>query len=155
MKILIRKAEENDLAAINIIAQQVHQLHVNLRPDLYLAVDEVISQELFSAWLTTALVFVGLYQEQIISYAVCFPRVTDHPVMMPRKTLLLDAFGNAVEFQHCGVGRQMMEYIFDYAKISDYDAVELMVNSKNDNACQFYQHLGLKEKAHFFEKLLK
>ena len=148
----IRPAQLNDLTSINIIAQQVHNLHVTLRPDLYTRVAEVITAELFRDLLANALVFVGEIKKVIVSYAVCLPRNVNVSVMTKRQVLLIDALANDEQYRNYGVGRKMMEYIFDYARQTGYQSVELQAIAGNTAAIEFYRHLGWSEKAVILEK---
>ena len=47
MSITIEIPKMKDFNRVNKLAKQVHELHVNWRPDLFLSVDEVISKECF------------------------------------------------------------------------------------------------------------
>lgn len=47
MKTIIEIPRIEDFNKVNELAKQVHELHVNWRPDLFLSVDEVISKEDF------------------------------------------------------------------------------------------------------------
>ena len=147
----IRKAEESDLKAINAIARQVHDLHVELRPDIYVSTDEVIPAELFREILRNGLFFVGEVDEVIISYAVCVIRIWDNPVQTKQKIMFVDALGNDRKYQHCGIGTQMMDYIIDYAKKEGCSRLELQVTSANQVALEFYQKLNMRIKAQIME----
>ena len=45
MQTTIEIPQIEDFNRVNELAKQVHELHVNWRPDLFLSVDEVISKE--------------------------------------------------------------------------------------------------------------
>ena len=47
METIIEIPKIEDLKKVNKLAKQVHELHVNWRPDLFLSVDEVISRKNF------------------------------------------------------------------------------------------------------------
>ena len=47
MNITIELPKLDEFRKVNKLAKQVHELHVNWRPDLFLSVDEVISKENF------------------------------------------------------------------------------------------------------------
>jgi len=66
--------------------------------------------------LTDGIVLVGEIDDKIISYAVCFIKNPDNPLIAKRKVMFINAFGNDESYRNCGIGKRMMEYIFDYAK---------------------------------------
>ena len=151
MNLSIRNAETCDLRQINELAKQVQALHVELRPDIYLPNETIISGERFEELLDEGIVFVGEIDGKIISYAVCFINIKDNPLITRKKVLFVDAIGNDFNFRGCGIGRQMMEYIYNYAGSLSCDKLELHVNSNNKNAIEFYEHLGMTEKSKILE----
>ena len=151
MNLNIRNALKNDLNLINEIAKQVHNLHVELRPDIYVPNDIVISEERYNELLAEGIVLVGEIDNQIVSYAVCFIRDWNNPVMARRKVMFIDAIGNDENFRNCGIGKKMMDHIINYAKEINCDRVELQVIESNKNAMGFYEHMGMKEKSRTLE----
>jgi len=147
----IRKAEKGDLKQINYIAKQVHELHVDLRPDIYVSQEEIISSELLDALLSEGVVFLGEYNNKIICYAVCFIRQSNNPILTNRRVIFIDAIAIDEDYQRRGVGKKLMEHIFDFGKTESCEKVELQVNTVNSNAIEFYKHLKMKEKTKTFE----
>lgn len=151
VKINIRKSELDDLEQINKIATQIHELHVNLRPDIYKPCDCLISLERYEELSKDGAIFVSEVENTIISYAICLIKIWDNPLTINKKVLLIDAIGNDSQYIKCGVGKQMMFYIFDYARREKCSKIELQVNAKNKNALDFYEHIGMKEKSRTLE----
>ena len=151
MELKIRHAKKEDLSGINEIAKQIQDLHVKLRPDIFVPNDVVISEERYKELLKDGVVLVGEHDNRIISYAVCFVRNWDSPIMAKKKVLFVDAIGNDESCRNCGIGKKMMQYIIDYAKENACDRVELQANASNTNAIGFYEHIGMKEKSRTFE----
>ena len=147
----IRMATSDDLPAINSIAKQVHDLHVRLRPDIYLYQEEVITTEYFTQLLKEALIFIGEIDEEIVSYAVCFIRTWLNPVQVKRKVMFVDALGIENEYRRWGIGTQMMDHIMAYAKKAGCDRLELQVMEVNQEAKAFYNSLNMKIKAQIME----
>lgn len=147
----IRIAGSADIAAINIIARQVHDLHVELRPDIYVCQEEVITEEFFREVSEKGTVLVGELDGTIISYAVCFIREWNNPVQTKRKVMFVDAVGCDKKYRRCGIGTQMMEYIMDYARKENCDRLELQVMAANEVALEFYGNLKMKTKAKIME----
>jgi len=152
MKIEIREAQKKDLKQINAIAKQVHDLHVHLRPDIYLANDVIISEELFSYLLSEGVVFVTEADNSIVCYAVCFIKEVNIQILVKNKILFIDAIGSNENYRKRGLGTLMMQHIIEYAKQTNCNKIELQVSASNKEAIDFYQHLGMKEKFKVLEK---
>ena len=50
-----------------------------------------------------------------------------------------------------GVGKMMMEFVFEYGKKLNVDSIELGVLENNKSAIQFYESIGLKTKSRKME----
>ena len=151
MEILIRKANIDDFESINEIAIQEQDLHVELRPDLYRHSDTVITSEWFNELLDNGIFLVGEINKKIISYAICFIRKWNDPLIISKKTMFVKSIANDKNYIGLGIGKQMMKYIMEQAKEEKCDVIELQVNSRNKNAIGFYEHLGMKEKSKIME----
>lgn len=147
MEILIRNANISDLKSINEIARQVQDLHVNIRPDIYKKSDNVITEERFKELLADGTVLVGELDSKIVSYAVCFIKQWNNPLINSKKVMFIDTIGNDDNYIGCGIGKQMMNYIVELAKKEKCNKIELQVNAKNKNAIGFYEHMGMTEKS--------
>ena len=152
MNLVIRKANYDDFAAINVIAKQEHELHVTMRPDLYVSVDPVIDQERYRQLLDNYQVFVAEKDGIVVSYAVCFVKEDNNPVKTKRRTFFIDAIGNEENHIGQGIGKKMMEYAEALAKEAACDCLELQVVAVNQEAVGFYDHLGFKKKYLHLEK---
>ena len=63
-----------------------------------------------------------------------------------RKELDIDAMGVDEEYRNRGIGRQLLEFIKDYAKDNGYTDLRLTVNEENENARHLYEAVGFKVK---------
>ena len=68
MNITIELPKLDDFKEVNKLAKQVHELHVNWRPDLFLSVDEVISKEDFEKMIQAKEIFVAKIEDEIVGY---------------------------------------------------------------------------------------
>ena len=65
-----RFAREADFEAVNRLARQVHELHVQWRPDLFRSVQYPITQEEFSELLQEQRLLLAQKDGRVIAYAV-------------------------------------------------------------------------------------
>ena len=68
METIIEIPKLEDFKKVNKLAKQVHELHVNWRPDLFLSVDEVISKEDFKQRRQAKEIFVAKIKNEIVGY---------------------------------------------------------------------------------------
>ena len=68
MQTTIEIPQIEDFNRVNELAKQVHELHVNWRPDLFLSVDEVIVKENFKEMIQAKEIFVAKIQDEIVGY---------------------------------------------------------------------------------------
>ena len=68
MNITIELPKLDEFRKVNKLAKQVHELHVNWRPDLFLSVDEVISKENFEEMIKAEEIFIAKIQDEIAGY---------------------------------------------------------------------------------------
>jgi ribosomal protein S18 acetylase RimI-like enzyme len=151
MEISIRKANKKDFQSINEIAIQEQDLHVELRPDLYKHSDTVITMKWFNELLDDGAILVGEIDNKIVSYAICFIKKWNDPLIISKKVMFIKSIANDKNYIGMGIGKKMMSYIMELAKEEKCDVIELQVNSKNKNATGFYEHLGMKEKSRIME----
>ncbi len=91
MEIKIEIPKIEDLKKVNELAKQVHELHVNWRPDLFLSVDEVISKECFEEMIQVKEIFVAKIQDEIVGYITFNIKEKNNPSMRYRKQLQIEA----------------------------------------------------------------
>lgn len=152
-ELLIRKAVDADLPAVNEIAREVHELHCTKRCDLYRRSYPVIDKERWEEYQEKAWVLVAETEQKIVGYAVCFIKQRqDIAILIDHQTLFIDAFGVRKACQRQGIGRQLLAAIKEKARDRGCERLELQVMSFNSEALSFYRRLGLREKALILEE---
>ena len=68
MEIKIELPELKDFKDINLLAKQVHELHVKWRPDLFFMIEELISEEKLKELIENNEIFIAKLQENIVGY---------------------------------------------------------------------------------------
>ncbi|MFA5604042.1 MAG: GNAT family N-acetyltransferase [Bacilli bacterium] len=151
MEILIRQATVNDFDSINEIANQEHEMHIQLRPDLYNYSDIILTNKWFSELLDNGSIIVGEFNKKVVSYGIFYIKKTNEPLLINKKVMYLKAIANEKNYIGLGIGKQMMNYIIKLAKENKCDLIELQVDSENKRAVIFYEHLGMTEKSRVME----
>ena len=143
----IRRATKNDLDGVNKLLKQVLMVHHNGRPDLFKPnVKKYTDEQLLEIFEDdTRPVFVGVNEDNnVLGYAFCVlqQHVNDN-VLTDIKTLYIDdiCVDENVRGQH--VGKQIYEYVIDYARKEGFYNITLNVWSLNPAAIKFYESMGL------------
>lgn len=144
---MARIATANDLEQINKIRQQVNELHVAGRPDVFRAgfCDELRDH---------AAEFIGKDDRAIIvaerGGMICgFASVNEinrplSPYNNARSFFHVEEFGVDEAYRRQGVGTELFDAIRQMAKDRGYKSIELDMWEFNDDALKFYESLGFR-----------
>lgn len=147
MQITIEIPRIEDFNKVNELAKQVHELHVNWRPDLFLSVDEVISKECFEEMIQAKEIFVAKIQEEIVGYITFNIKEKNNPSMRYRKQLQIEAICVDEKSRRKGIGTALLNYTKEYGKENNCTDIYLTVNEENENAIRVYEEFGFKVKS--------
>ena len=153
MQTTIEIPKIEDFEKVNVLAKQVHELHVNWRPDLFLSVDEVISKENFEKMIQAKEIFVAKKQDEIVGYITINIKEKNNPSMRYRKQLQIEAICVDEKTRGKGIGTQLLKYVKQYGKENDCTDIYLTVNEENASAIKMYEEFGFKVKSIFNENI--
>lgn len=155
---MIRKAEEKDITRIMELLQQVHGIHAEIRPDIFIpgttkyTVDEL--REILENEETP--IFVAVNEADLcIGYAFC--QLKEQPFsnnMVPFKSLFIDDLCVDEQTRGQHVGESLFEFVKEQAKKLGCYEVTLNVWSGNTSAEKFYEKMGMTTKERQMEYIL-
>ena len=154
----IRRAKQADMPGINKLLNQVLMVHHNGRPDLFKAGAKKYTDEELKGILQddTRPIFVGVDEAgAVLGYAFCvFQQHIGDNILTDVKTLYIDdlCVDENIRGQH--IGRQLYEYVVDFARNSGCYNVTLNVWACNEGAKAFYEKCGLVPQKIGMEKIL-
>ncbi len=154
---IIRRAKENDLNAINRLLCQVLMVHHNGRPDIFKHdCKKYTDDELLKIIADDERpVFVAEDKGEVKGYAFCIiQQYKDNNILTDIKTLYIDdlCVDEAARGQH--IGKEIYEYVLDFAKREGFYNLTLNVWSCNESAIKFYEKMGLIPQKIGMEKIL-
>ena len=144
----IRRAIEQDMEGINRLLNQVLLVHHKGRPDLFKGSGKKYTDEQLKDILqdTSKPVFAAVDEkEALLGYAFCI--VQQHMgdnILTDIKTLYIDDLCVDERMRGQKIGRQLYQYVLDYARQEGFYNVTLNVWSCNESAMGFYEACGLK-----------
>lgn len=147
MQITIEIPQIEDFSRVNELAKQVHELHVNWRPDLFFSVDEVISKEDFEKMVQDKEIFVARVEDEIVGYITINIKEKNNPSMRYRKQLQIEAICVDEKNRGKGIGTELLEYARKFGKENNCTDLYLTVNKENEKAIKIYEKFGFKVKS--------
>lgn len=155
-KNMIRKVKENDYDSVKKLILQVHKLHVENRPDIYLD-SEPMPLEYFKEIISNDDLNMFVYEKdgKILGLLeMSIKNNKSNPIAQTRKTVFIEDIVVDVNNRKKGIGKKLYQFILETAKQENVDSVELNVWSFNETAIKFYESLGMTAKNIKMECLL-
>lgn len=135
-----------DYTEINNLAKQVHELHVNWRPDLFADVENVIKKENLEIMINNKEIYIAKENSKIIGYITVSVKDKTNPIMKPKKYLSIDSICVDKKNRNQGVGTALLDFSKELAKIKQCTDLYLTVNQENFKAIKLYEKFGFKVK---------
>lgn len=155
---MIRKATEKDIDGIISLLYQVHEVHAEGRPDIFIPggikyteenVKEILKKE------NSPIFVLNNEEDKVLGYAFCEVKETKGDTsLMNRKTLYIDDLCVDINARGLHVGTTIYNYVVNYAKELNCDSITLNVWDFNESAKIFYQKRGLKPLKTVMEQIL-
>lgn len=146
MDVKVEFPKKEDWNRVNVLARQVHELHVRWRPDLFLYVEEVIGAGQFEEMIQEEKILVAKLQEEIVGYVTFCMKEKNHSGMRYRKYLCIDAICVDEKERGKGIGTLLLRHTRKIAEENGCTDLYLTVNEENEDAIKLYEKFGMKVK---------
>jgi ribosomal protein S18 acetylase RimI-like enzyme len=146
MNVVIETPKIDDFKRVNELAKQVHEIHVNWNPDLFLSVDEVLPKDTFKNLIQNKQIFIAKLENKIVGYVTFSIKEKENPSMRYRKQLNIEAICIDENCRGNGIGTLLLEHIKKTGKEQGCTDMYLTVNQENENAIKVYEKFGFKVK---------
>ena len=153
----ITRAQIGDIKAIDNLLRQILTVHRNARPDLFKSGAKKYTDEQLAEIITddSKPIFVTKENGRVLGYAFCmFICHRDDNILTDIKTLYIDDLCVDENARGKHIGRQLYEYVLEFAKNHGCYNVTLNVWADNTNAVEFYKKCGLKPQKIGMEQIL-
>ena len=144
--ITIRPAMESDIPRLEDLLYQVHGLHAEGRPDIFIpgckkyTADQL--REILADPVNTP-VFVVVADELLVGYCFCIRQVQTAASMQKITTLYIDDLCVDAAMRGQGYGKVLYDHAVEYARVNGYYNLTLNVWACNPSAMRFYEKCGL------------
>lgn len=154
----IRRAVKTDMNGINKLLQQVLMVHHNGRPDLFKSNAKKYTDDELADIIEddSRPIFVAVdEQNEVMGYAFCvFIQHIDNNILTDIRTLYIDDLCVDEEIRGQHIGKQLYDYVIDFAKAQECYNLTLNVWSCNESAMKFYEKCGLMPQKIGMEQIL-
>lgn len=150
-EIVVRLGAPEEIRRISHLKQQIHDLHVQGRPDLFAPLTNTAGFGLYAMQSGLQLVLAES-GEQLMGYALI--RYVDRPAnayVQAMRYVHIEEFCVDNACRRMGAGRAMMDFIRQDAKEKGFPRIELDVWAFNEEAVRFYEAMGLRTYRSFLE----
>jgi ribosomal protein S18 acetylase RimI-like enzyme len=159
MNLTVRKAEEKDIPALDILLSEVLEIHAELRPDIFISGTKKYTNEELTSILHDEKkpVFVCVDEnDDVKGYAFCIIKKQPFTTNMHAfNSLFIDDLCVDRSCRGMHAGETLFQHVRDYAEENNCYEVTLDVWEGNDSARGFYDHIGFKPKETIMEYKLK
>ena len=139
---MLELAVESDRETVNLLARQVHAMHVAWRPDIYEMPEALYPEERFREAVRERSLYVARLGGVIVGYVSLKTRTYDWPGLVKRKVMCIDEIAVEESLRNQGIGTEMMADIHALARAFGCTDLQLGVYPQNDAAVAFYQKCG-------------
>lgn len=145
--VTIRQAAEGDYDAVERIMKQVHRMHVDWRPDIYIDTDPVLPYDRYLAHLEEGQILVADLAGETVGLVIYLVRHICGGPVKERDVLFVDSMAVEESCRGRGIGRRLFDTLLALCRERGYDGLELQVNARNARARAMYERYGFTEKS--------
>ena len=139
---MLQLARESDWEEIKRLSVQIHDLHVQWRPDIFYHSEEPYPKEAFLKNIHERMVYVYKADDTVLGYVVLCLMSKGGPGVMEKKLLRLESICVDEAARGEGIGTAMVAGVRALAKAFGCDGVLLGMHPENEQALRFYQKCG-------------
>ncbi|MGF9700222.1 MULTISPECIES: GNAT family N-acetyltransferase [Paenibacillus] len=158
-RIHIRKAEARDYPGVSLLMNELHQMHVEARPDVYRALQSRMEKQEFVELLDTDMRYLFVAESsstgRILGYGSAqLSLIQNVDLLCDRKILYINELVVGSGQRGQGTGKKLMHALIEMGRELQADSVELTVSTFNTGAQAFYEQMGLSVRSSRMEYIL-
>lgn len=147
MEPIIRIAKPEDYRQVEGMMQQIQELHVGWRPDIYQPCAVVMSEMLFLEEVKQETMLVAELGGNVVGLCSFLYRHIGSDKQVTRNVLFIDVMVVDEAYRGQGIGHKLFDALKVLAKERKVDGIELQVNARNRAAYERYTKYGFTEKS--------
>lgn len=143
----IRFAQASDYNDVEAIMQEIQQLHIGWRPDIYKPTDPACPRDYFEKLVSEKHLLVAEQNGLVVGILSFLYRHIASDKQVTRDIIFIDDLAVKQEYRGQGIGTQLLEAIKEKVKTEKLDGLELQVNARNTEAKKMYEKFDFTEKS--------
>ncbi|MGY3717669.1 GNAT family N-acetyltransferase [Sutcliffiella cohnii] len=146
ISITVKKAQPQDYSSISLIANEVHEKHVNALPHIFYTVKNALPKIYFEELIENPMceILVAKEGEDVVGFAIIeIMESPPIPTYTYRKISFINNIAIKKEYSRKGIGYTLFKECTNWSKIHGASAIELNVWEFNQDAIAFYRKLGM------------
>ena len=147
MEVIVRLPRLQDYERVSQLMDQVQQLHVEWRPDVYKPASPLITMDMFEAILKDGNWYVAEADGVVVGILELMKRHVESPAQVTKDVLFISTMAIDEKYRGKGIGHLFFEKVKQLKQEKGYDTIELQVNAKNRLAYEMYRKYGFTEKS--------
>ena len=147
MNCIIRNAQMKDYPSVVHILNQVQELHIGWRPDIYKPNNTLLPKNTFADLVKENTFYVAEKDGKVIGILELLFRHIETPAHVTRDIVFIDTMAVDAPYRGMGVGHLFFEKVKQIKAEKNLDGIELQVNAKNKAAWEMYHKYGFTEKS--------
>ena len=149
---MIRNIRKSDYQAVDRLLLQLHKVHVEGRPELFLPLEHFMSEESFNNLIEDEEMITILAEKNFKVVGCCFVSMLSHRGMVRMQIAYIDQLVVDEKYRKRGIGKKLFETAERRAKELGAKRIDLMVWEHNRIAIQAYESYGMTPQMHTYEK---
>lgn len=150
----IRDMRIEDYNEVDRLMAQVHKIHVEGRPDLYIDVEHIYSVNQFAEMVENEDMISVIAEKEERVVGICFVSMRAKTCMVKRRTAYMEDLCVDESHRGKGIGKELFKYARNRAKEMGAERLDLMVWDFNEDARMFYEKMGLTPQRYIYETKL-
>lgn len=151
----IRDMRVDEYDGVDRLMRQLHQLHVEGRPDLYAELEHPYTRERYEELLADGEVISIAAEEDGRIIGICFVTMRDKSGMVCLRTAHVKALIVDEAFQHQGIARALFAEAEKRAGALGAKRMDLTVWAFNIRAQKAYESFGMRPQRYIYEKTIE
>lgn len=147
MNCLIRNATINDWEAVIKIMNQVQNMHIEWRPDIYKPNNNIIPIDTFEKIVNDNTFFVAEADGIVVGIMEIIFQHIENSSLVTRNIIFIDSMAVDENYRGIGIGHLFFEKVKQIKEQKHFDGIELQVNAKNKAAYEMYLKYGFLEQS--------
>lgn len=156
--LVIRYAKREELESVNKLREQVNEVHVNGRPDIFRADGwPLIEPNIYTRFdEDSSGVIVADIDDEIVGFAVVqYILRPETSFAMARRFYHIEEFGVDENHRRKGIATALIKFAKEDAKKRGFERIELNMWEFNEGALAFYESVGFKTYRRYMESYVE